>query len=104
MSIFFTLTTGTFVLVSFRVGAENLNYYKTIDADPIYKFEVAGVNSIVIERSSTTTTPTRSRGATHTAFNLLVIAFNPGNAITTDLNSVVPHCLLRHTSFNYECS
>ena len=98
MSTFFTLTTSTFVLASFHVGAENLNYYKTIDADAIYKFEAGGLNSIVIERPSTITITAPSRGTTHTAFNLLVIAFNPGNAITTDLNGIGSHCLIRHTS------
>ena len=95
MSISFTLTTSIFVLAPFHVGAENHNYYRTIDVDTTYDFEVGGLNPILIERSSTATIIIPSPRTTHTTFNLPVIAFNLGNAITTDLRSVILHCLVK---------
>jgi hypothetical protein len=94
MSISFTITTRIFVRAPIHVRVENRSYYRTIDVDTTHNFEAGGLNPILIERSSIATISITSGGATHTAFNSLVIAFNLGNTITTDLSSIITHCLV----------
>jgi len=96
MSMFFTLPNGAFQPPPVHAGAEDLHYYKTIGVEAIYTFEAVGLNAIIVGRSNAVAVTTNpSGGIPHAAYNLLDIAFNPGNAIASNHNSIALYCLIK---------